>query len=209
MGSEDKREGRRRGRKEALVETSAPGRIVRRVPRRILRRGDWGRMNGRGARVVEPSDHNLVLAAAHEWPAGYTRIEMKRPRQRGRWRGLFISIMARLEGFEPPTTWFVARYSNPLSYRRVAHEGRASYHNLFCSREQRFGLAHQGLMSGRRSANRAGTPSAAGESGGRKRPHSLGINAPRRATRLPGKPPVVRWWRQAYGTGCGRGPACE
>ncbi len=27
--------------------------------------------------------------------------------------------MARLEGFEPPTAWFVARYSIQLSYRRV------------------------------------------------------------------------------------------
>lgn len=26
--------------------------------------------------------------------------------------------MARLEGFEPPTAWFVARYSIQLSYRR-------------------------------------------------------------------------------------------
>ena len=27
--------------------------------------------------------------------------------------------LARLEGFEPPTAWFVARYSIQLSYRRV------------------------------------------------------------------------------------------
>ena len=31
--------------------------------------------------------------------------------------------MARLEGFEPPTTWFVARYSIQLSYRRLIVEG--------------------------------------------------------------------------------------
>ena len=31
--------------------------------------------------------------------------------------------MARLEGFEPPTAWFVARYSIQLSYRRVSFEG--------------------------------------------------------------------------------------
>ncbi len=31
--------------------------------------------------------------------------------------GLFYN-MARLEGFEPPTAWFVARYSIQLSYRR-------------------------------------------------------------------------------------------
>src|SRR5690606_4038339 len=36
--------------------------------------------------------------------------------------------MARLEGFEPPTTWFVARYSIQLSYRRPFEllEGRVS-----------------------------------------------------------------------------------
>ena len=27
--------------------------------------------------------------------------------------------MARVEGFEPPTAWFVARYSIQLSYERV------------------------------------------------------------------------------------------
>ena len=31
-------------------------------------------------------------------------------------RGVFE--VARLEGFEPPTAWFVARYSIQLSYRR-------------------------------------------------------------------------------------------
>ena|GEM_PF-5604444 len=30
----------------------------------------------------------------------------------------FFDDMARLEGFEPPTAWFVARYSIQLSYRR-------------------------------------------------------------------------------------------
>jgi hypothetical protein len=27
--------------------------------------------------------------------------------------------MVRVEGFEPPTTWFVARYSIQLSYTRI------------------------------------------------------------------------------------------
>ena len=30
----------------------------------------------------------------------------------------FLVRMARPEGFEPPTTWFVARYSIQLSYGR-------------------------------------------------------------------------------------------
>ena len=29
--------------------------------------------------------------------------------------------MARVEGFEPPTAWFVARYSIQLSYTRVVN----------------------------------------------------------------------------------------
>ncbi len=31
--------------------------------------------------------------------------------------------MARVEGFEPPTAWFVARYSIQLSYTRVEIDG--------------------------------------------------------------------------------------
>ncbi len=30
-----------------------------------------------------------------------------------------FSYMARVEGFEPPTAWFVARYSIQLSYTRA------------------------------------------------------------------------------------------
>ena len=32
-------------------------------------------------------------------------------------------IMARMEGFEPPTAWFVARYSIQLSYMRISLSG--------------------------------------------------------------------------------------
>ena len=32
---------------------------------------------------------------------------------------LGLSYMARVEGFEPPTAWFVARYSIQLSYTRL------------------------------------------------------------------------------------------
>ena len=31
----------------------------------------------------------------------------------------FFICMVRLEGFEPPTLWFVARYSIQLSYKRI------------------------------------------------------------------------------------------
>jgi hypothetical protein len=34
-----------------------------------------------------------------------------------------IPKLARLEGFEPPTPSFVAKYSSPLSYRRILAEG--------------------------------------------------------------------------------------
>ena len=42
--------------------------------------------------------------------------------------------MARVEGFEPPTAWFVARYSIQLSYTRVvfkkAHGGEGGIRTL-------------------------------------------------------------------------------
>ncbi|KXS53036.1 MAG: hypothetical protein AWU57_2589, partial [Marinobacter sp. T13-3] len=41
--------------------------------------------------------------------------KQKRPAQ----GGAFLFNMARLGGFEPPTAWFVARYSIQLSYSRL------------------------------------------------------------------------------------------
>ena len=38
--------------------------------------------------------------------------------------------MARLEGFEPPTYWFVARHSIRLSYKRI-HTAKVCYHDSF------------------------------------------------------------------------------
>ena len=37
--------------------------------------------------------------------------------------------MARVEGFEPPTAWFVARYSIQLSYRAHLHIQQIDYIN--------------------------------------------------------------------------------
>ena len=42
--------------------------------------------------------------------------EIKNPEPKFR-----VSNMARMEGVEPPTAWFVARYSIQLSYMRVMY----------------------------------------------------------------------------------------
>ena len=79
-----------------------------------------------------PSTNNVLIRRAR-----ITSIEMKKGSTEDG-DPFFISIMARPERFELPTTWFVARYSIQLSYGRVAQfEGRRSYHNRFEGREQR------------------------------------------------------------------------
>ena len=41
--------------------------------------------------------------------------------------------MARVEGFEPPTAWFVARYSIQLSYERATCE---VYHKILSLKQK-------------------------------------------------------------------------
>ena len=43
----------------------------------------------------------------------------------------YYSIMARPEGFEPPTTWFEARYSIQLSYGRAVSPRENRHYTVF------------------------------------------------------------------------------
>ena len=61
-----------------------------------------------------------LIVLCDVWEAEYERITA--------WTGLWhysgqVAVikrkMARMEGFEPPTAWFVARYSIQLSYMRM------------------------------------------------------------------------------------------
>ena len=67
------------------------------------------------------------------WWAGWNKLippETQKPLQIMACKGFWYIMvtmkynMAHPEGFEPPTTWFVARYSIQLSYGCVAIEGR-------------------------------------------------------------------------------------
>lgn len=45
-----------------------------------------------------------------------------------------LFYMACLEGFEPPTLWFVAKYSIQLSYKHISK--RIDYDNIFFGKMQ-------------------------------------------------------------------------
>ncbi len=115
------------------------------------RTGTRSRLSCHG--VSHPRSHKLLvrLCDCHRYHWGF----------RNGVETLQRDCVARLEGFEPPTAWFVARYSIQLSYRRTSPNSKPSRLTLHSRcRHLRSSLQARGDRRSS-SARRPATPSGA------------------------------------------------